>query len=142
MITALSVSLSLGAALTGHHFPPRAVPADGNPGVAILTLGVALVSGMTQQTSLPLVGFVLVLVGLGTGSFFVVQMVAAQNAILHTHMGMATSVIRYFTQLGRTLGAALIGIALNSALAGQTVAGLLATPRQSEREGDHRRSEG
>ncbi len=82
---------------------------------------------MTQQSSPLMIGLYLVLVGLGTGSFFAVQMVAAQNAIPQTHLGVGTGVIRYLNQLGLTLGAALMGIVVNSALTGKTGAGLPTT---------------
>src|SRR5262249_1059239 len=62
-------------------------------------------------------GLALVLVGLGAGSFFTIQMVAAQNAIPQAQLGVGSGVIRYLAQLGMTLGAALIGIVVNGASA-------------------------
>ncbi len=73
-----------------------------------------------------MIGLYLVLVGLGAGSFFSVQ-IAAQNALPWEQLGVGTGVIRYCMQLGQPLGAALIGIVVNSALAGSTGAGLPTT---------------
>ncbi|GHO85536.1 MFS transporter [Dictyobacter formicarum] len=128
LITALSVSLSLGAAIAGGIIAARkryqmtAIIAAG-----IMTLGIFLLMLMTQQSSILIIGLDLVLIGLGTGSFFTIQMIAAQNSIPQTQLGVGTSVIRYLGQLGLTLGAALMGIVVNGALAGNSSAGLPAT---------------
>ena len=128
LITTLSVSLSLGAALAGASISIRKrYQMTAIMGAGIMMIGSFLLMRMTQQSSLLMIGLYLVLVGLGTGSFFAVQMVAAQNAIPQTHLGVGTGVIRYLNQLGLTLGAALMGIVVNSALTGKTGAGLPTT---------------
>src|SRR5262249_37752708 len=83
----------------------------------------------TQQSSTLVIGLSLVLVGLGAGSFFAVQVVAAQNALPETQLGVGTGVIRYCMQLGQPLGAALMGIVVNGALAGNTGAFLSRSAR-------------
>lgn len=124
LITALSVSLTLGAALAGISISLRKrYQLTAIVGAAIMTLGLFLLTRMDESGNLFLIGFALVLVGLGAGSFFTIQMVVAQNAIPQTQLGVGTSVIRYLAQLGMTLGAALMGIVVNGPLAGDTGAG-------------------
>ncbi|GHO71570.1 hypothetical protein KSC_104620 [Ktedonobacter sp. SOSP1-52] len=121
LITALSISLTLGAALAGISISLRKrYQLTAIVGATIMTIGLFLLTRTTQQSSLVLIGFALVLVGLGAGSFFTIQMVVAQNAVPQTQLGTGTSVIRYLAQLGMTLGAALMGIVVNGALTGET----------------------
>jgi hypothetical protein len=54
-------------------------------------------------------------------------MIVAQASIPQTHLGVGTGVIRYLSQLGLTLGAVLMGLLVNGALAGNTGAGLPTT---------------
>jgi MFS family permease len=128
LITALSISLTLEAALAGVSISRRKrYQLTAIVGAAIMTIGLFLLAGMAQPGSLLLVGLALVLVGLGAGSFFTIQIVAAQNAVPQTQLGIGTGVIRYLAQLGMTLGAALMGLVVNGALAGTTGASLPTT---------------
>ncbi len=128
LITALSVSLTLGAAGAGVSISRRKrYQLTAIVGAAIMTIGLFLLAGMAEPGSLLLIGLALFLVGLGAGSFFTIQMVVAQNAVPQTQLGIGTGVIRYLAQLGMTLGAALMGIVVNGALAGTTGASLPTT---------------
>ncbi|MBO0779501.1 MAG: MFS transporter [Ktedonobacteraceae bacterium] len=130
LITVLSVSLSLGAALAGGIISLRKrYQMAAIVGAVMMTVGALLLAimSMTQQSNILLIGFYLVLVGLGTGSFFAIQMVVAQNVIPQTQLGVGSGVIRYLSQLGLTLGAALMGIVVNGAVAGDMGTGLPAT---------------
>ena len=117
--TVLSMSVPIGAALTTvivakiKRYQPTVMI-----GMALMTLGSFLIARVTAQSSLVVIVLSLALFGLGTGTFFAVQMVAAQNAIPQEHLGVGTGVIRYLGQLGLTLGAAVIGIVVNNALSG------------------------
>jgi MFS family permease len=118
LLTALSLSLTLGAALAGISISLRKrYQLTAIVGATILTLGLLLLTLLAQQGNLLLLGLTLVLVGLGAGSFFTIQMVAAQNAIPQTQLGVGTGVVRYLAQLGMTLGAALMGVIVNGIVA-------------------------
>lgn len=118
LLTTLSVSLTLGAALAGISISLRKrYQLTAIVGAAIMTLGLLLLTLLAQHGNLLLLGLALVLIGLGAGSFFTIQMVAAQNAIPQTQLGVGTGVIRYLAQLGMTLGAALMGVVVNGASA-------------------------
>ncbi|GHO72509.1 hypothetical protein KSD_02800 [Ktedonobacter sp. SOSP1-85] len=125
LITALSVSLTLGAALAGTSISLRKrYQLTAITGAVMMTAGALLLLLMGATSNLPLIGLALILIGLGAGSFFTIQMVVAQNAIPLSHLGVGIGVIRYLGQLGMTLGAALMGLLVNGALAGNTDASL------------------
>jgi MFS family permease len=113
----LSVCLPIGAALTTVTVARlQRYQATIIMGMAFMALGSFLLTRVTDRTGLAMIGFSLALFGLGTGTFFAVQIVVAQNTIPQAHLGVATGVIRYLGQLGFTLGAAVIGIVVNGAL--------------------------
>jgi MFS family permease len=128
LITALSISLTLGAALAGVSISQRKrYQLTAIAGAALMTAGVLLLLLMGATGNLTLIGLALVMVGLGTGSFFTIQMVVAQNAIPLSQLGVGIGVIRYLSQLGMTLGSALMGLIVNGALTGNTAASLSTT---------------
>ncbi|MFL5665334.1 MAG: MFS transporter [Ktedonobacteraceae bacterium] len=128
LLTALSVSLTLGAVLAGMSISLRKrYQVTAIMGAVIMTMGVFALTRMSASSSLLLIGLSLILVGLGAGSFFTIQMVVAQNAVPQSHLGVGTGVVRYLNQLGMTLGAALMGLVVNGALAGNAEASLPTT---------------
>ncbi|WP_165423073.1 MFS transporter [Ktedonosporobacter rubrisoli] len=128
LFTALSVSLSIGATLAGAAISRlKRYQLTAIVGSAIMTLGIFLLMCMGQESNLFLVGLALVLIGLGAGSFFAIQMVVAQNTILQSQLGVGTGVVRYLSQLGLTLGAALMGVVVNGAFAQHAQTSLQAT---------------
>jgi hypothetical protein len=54
---------------------------------------------------------------MGTGSFFALGPVA-QNAVPVSRLGVSTAATRYLGQLGATLGIAIVGTVVNSAVSG------------------------
>lgn len=127
--TALSASLPIGAALTTLIVTRRKrYQATVIGGIALMAIASLLITRLTPQSQPVLIGLWLALFGLGCGAFFAVQMVAAQNVLPQAQLGVGTGVIRYLGQLGPTLGAAVVGIAVNGALAGDAFASLPTTP--------------
>jgi len=117
--------LILGAALAGISISLRKrYQLTAIVAAAVMMIGLFLLTRMAGPGSLFLIGLALVLVGLGAGSFFTIQIVVAQKVVPQTQLGIGTGVIRYLAQVGMTLGAALMGIAVNGALAGDTGTGL------------------
>ncbi len=131
VMTAMSAALPIGAALGTIFISIRKrYQLMLIIGMVLMTGSIFLLTHMTQETSVLQVIISLVLVGLGTGSFFSVQMLAAQNALPPRHLGTGTGVIRYLGQLGPTLGAVFIGIVVNSALAGNAFTSMPTTSAQ------------
>ncbi|NWE22484.1 hypothetical protein HX803_24905 [Pseudomonas sp. P7548] len=59
----------------------------------------------------------LVVLGIGLGFFIQVVVVAGQNAVAHSDLGVATGALNFFKTLGGATGAALFGAVLTSGMA-------------------------
>ncbi|NNM97202.1 MAG: MFS transporter, partial [Candidatus Dormibacteraeota bacterium] len=81
-------------------------------GTLILTLGVAVMTQITVTTSAwPLAGM-LFIVGLGLGLFMQILVVAVQNAVPLSDMGVGTASVTFFRTLGGAVGSAVLGAVL------------------------------
>ena len=78
-------------------------------GLGLLCVGVALLSGLSLDTSYGTVAGYMVLCGMGIGPTFPLFTLAIQNAVPVTHLGQATSAAQFFRQIGGTIGAAAMG---------------------------------
>ena len=86
-------------------------------GLALLFVGVLLLSWMTPAISYwAIVGYTLIC-GLGIGPSLPLYTLAIQNAVDVRQIGQATSASQFFRQIGGALGAALMGTLLASSLA-------------------------
>jgi EmrB/QacA subfamily drug resistance transporter len=90
----------------------------------LMSVGALLIAFMTPTTSLLLAILFMVLAGIGTGTFFTLPMVAVQNAVPESHLGVSTAGLRYLGQLGATLGIAIVGTAVTSAVSGNLMSHL------------------
>jgi len=86
-------------------------------GTAILTVGLWLLSHLGSQTSLVVTGAYMVLTGAGIGMVMQNLVLAVQNAVPRTDMGVATSGVTFFRSMGGSFGTALFGAILFSGLA-------------------------
>jgi hypothetical protein len=78
-------------------------------GIAVIVVGVGLLARIGLGTS---VGYVLgaaIVVGLGIGFSFPMQTIAVQNAVPLSEMGVGTSGVLLFRQLGASVGLAAFG---------------------------------
>jgi EmrB/QacA subfamily drug resistance transporter len=78
-------------------------------GIAVIVVGVGLLSRLGVETT---IGYVLVsaiVVGLGIGMSFPMQTIAVQNAVPLSQMGVGTSGVLLFRQLGASVGLAAFG---------------------------------
>ncbi len=76
-------------------------------GVSLLLVAMLLMSRVSADTSLVVVDLYGVVFGLGLGFNMQTLVVAIQNAVPATDMGVATSSATFFRQMGGTLGTAL-----------------------------------
>jgi len=78
---------------------------------AIATLGVAtaLMTQLTKDTPLPIVWAWMFLAGLGVGPTFSVFTIVIQNAVPFRQLGVATSNLTFFRQIGGTIALAFVG---------------------------------
>ena len=78
-------------------------------GLALMTLGLLLLSGLAADTSLAACSAMLVVFGIGFGMFSQVLVVAVQNAADRRDIGIATASTSLFRALGGSVGVALFG---------------------------------
>ncbi|WP_229368063.1 MDR family MFS transporter [Telluribacter humicola] len=90
-------------------------------GIAIMSVGVLLLSQMTPATSFTSVLFYMALCGIGMGPTLPLFPLAIQNSVPVQNMGQATSANQFFRQIGSVIGTAVMGALLAAALSGTTL---------------------
>jgi len=85
-------------------------------GTLIMALGLWLFSHLGIATSVWLVSFWMVIIGLGLGQLFQIPTLAVQNSVERRHMGAATSTVTFARSIGGALGGAIFGTILTSRL--------------------------
>ena len=78
---------------------------------AIVLMGIStlLMTQLTATTPLPIVWFWMFLAGLGVGPTFAVFTIIVQNAVPFHELGVATSNLTFFRQIGGSVGLAALG---------------------------------
>jgi EmrB/QacA subfamily drug resistance transporter len=128
VITPLSVSMVVGAMLAGPLIGAfKRYQFILIIGALLMAVGSFFLTLMTPTTSLLLVIMYMILAGIGTGSFFSLSAIA-QNAVPASRLGVSTAATRYLGQLGATLGIAIVGTVVNSAVSGNLLAHLPTDP--------------
>ncbi|HEX8730794.1 MAG TPA: MFS transporter, partial [Ktedonobacterales bacterium] len=117
VITPLTVSLVIGSmvggllvARTGRYQWLAII------GAALICVGVFLLAGMTETTSILQASVFMIAPGIGLGLYFSFTTLSVQNAIPRTRMGVGTAAMRYLQQAGNTLGVAIIGTVVNNTI--------------------------
>ena len=122
VITPLTVSLVVGAGLSGFVVAMlKRYQAITILGAIIMSVGVFLMSRMTVSTGLLEAVIYMVVAGVGIGIFFSVLTLAVQNALPRTQLGVGTGAVRYLSQLGSTLGVAIVGTVVNNTISSDIV---------------------
>jgi EmrB/QacA subfamily drug resistance transporter len=99
-------------------------------GTAVMTLGLFLLSTMsTTSSQLTIFAFMFVL-GLGLGMVMQVLVLAVQNAVEYSDLGVATSGATLFRSIGGSLGTAVLGAIFSNRLSSQ-LKGVLGPGRSS-----------
>jgi EmrB/QacA subfamily drug resistance transporter len=95
--------------------------------LAIMSVGILLMTGLHENTPfLPTLGSWMFLTGLGIGPTFAVFTIVVQNAVPFDKLGVATSNLTFFRQVGGSVGLALIGSIFGTTLRQQVPVQLLA----------------
>ena len=81
-------------------------------GTAVLVLGTTLLAQIHVDTSYWVVALILLVVGIGLGSFMQTTVLATQNSVDRSDMGVATSAVAFFRTLGGAIGASVLGAVL------------------------------
>lgn len=88
-------------------------------GTAVLTGGLVLLSRLGPHTTFSVSAAYMVVVGLGIGMVMQVTVVAVQNSVPHSQLGVATSTITFFRTIGGAFGISVLGAVFNSRLLNQ-----------------------
>jgi hypothetical protein len=90
----------------------------GTIGVAVMIVGMWLLSQITPSTPEWHVVADLIVVGLGLGVTFPLYLTAVQVALPRRFLGVASSQIQFWRNLGGTVGSAILGAVLSNRLPG------------------------
>jgi EmrB/QacA subfamily drug resistance transporter len=77
--------------------------------IVLMGISTALMTQLTATTSLEVVWFWMFLAGLGVGPTFSVFTIVVQNAVPFHELGVATSNLTFFRQIGGTVALAIVG---------------------------------
>ena len=86
-------------------------------GMAVVTLGMVLLSRLNPSTSALRFSFYLVVLGIGMGLTMQVLMLAVQNAVEYRDLGVATSSSTFLRSMGGVFGLAIFGAIFATQLA-------------------------
>ncbi len=77
--------------------------------IAIMGFAVLLMTQLTKDTPVPVVWIWMFIAGLGVGTTFSVPTIVIQNAVPFRQLGVATSNLTFFRQIGGTIALAFVG---------------------------------
>src|SRR3954470_17183553 len=86
-------------------------------GLAVITVGLFLLSRMSEDTTTLGASLTMLVLGLGLGMVMQVLVIAVQNAVDYTDLGVATSGATLFRLVGGSLGTAVLGAIFAARLA-------------------------
>jgi len=86
-------------------------------GLAIMVVGLVLMTNLRYDTQLPILWVWMFITGLGLGPTLSVFTIVVQNAVPVRSLGVATSNLTFFRQVGGSVGLALLGTAFGTRLA-------------------------
>jgi EmrB/QacA subfamily drug resistance transporter len=88
-------------------------------GTAVMTLGLYLLSTMSPSSSRTSISLFMFILGLGLGMVMQVLILAVQNAVDYSDLGVATSGATLFRSIGGSLGTAVLGAIFANRLTGE-----------------------
>jgi len=91
-------------ARTGGHYRIQ-----GAVGLALMIIGLGLLTRITPNTSFGLADVDIILVGFGLGITLPLYTIALQNAVPYNILGAATSAVPFFRSMGGAVGLAILG---------------------------------
>ncbi|HET8570138.1 MAG TPA: MDR family MFS transporter [Candidatus Limnocylindria bacterium] len=117
LLTPMTFALVLGA-LTSGQLSVRVTRYRyvGTAGIALMSIGMLLLSGVTVGTGEAEVVRDLVLTGFGLGLTMPLYVNAAQSAVAREFTGVVTSQVQFWRNMGGTVGVAVLGAVLSERL--------------------------
>jgi len=115
MAGVLVASIASGRLITKHgHYKRYPVT-----GTGLIALAMILLGTLGSDTSRWLTGTYMLVLGTGLGLVMQVLVLAVQNAVDHSDLGVATSATTFFRTMGGTIGTAVFGAVLAAVLHGR-----------------------
>jgi EmrB/QacA subfamily drug resistance transporter len=93
-------------------------------GLAVVLIGYLGLTRLTAESSKLALSGLLVVIGLGIGMSLQVFTLVVQNNAKRSEMGIATSAVQFFRNLGATVGTAILGTVMSSSLQGNIMSHL------------------
>jgi len=114
MLSQVAGSFTSGQLLSraGGHYRIQ-----GLAGLAIMTVGLFLLTMMTPQTSYIVVVVNIVLTGFGIGMTLPLYTIVVQNTVSYRHLGVATSSVPFVRSIGASVGLAIFGSTMTARFA-------------------------
>jgi EmrB/QacA subfamily drug resistance transporter len=84
--------------------------------VAVMALGMLLLTNVTADTELPIFWLWMFIAGVGIGPSLAGFTIVVQNAVPFSKLGVATSNLTFFRQIGGSIGLAVVGTVFGTAL--------------------------
>ena len=115
-LTPMMLGVVVGALISGQLLSRAGghYRIQGAIGVMIMAAGLFLLSTMSAETSNATAIRNIVFLGLGLGITMPLYLIAVQNAVPHSILGVATSTNAFFRTIGGTLGLAVVGSIMNN----------------------------
>ncbi len=116
-LTPMMLGVVFGALLSGQLLSRAGghYRIQGAVGILVMLVGMFLLSTMTAETSNATAIRNIVITGFGLGINMPLFLIAVQNAVPHSVLGIATSTNTFFRTVGGTLGLAIVGSLMNNA---------------------------
>ncbi|MGK2850040.1 MAG: MDR family MFS transporter [Candidatus Limnocylindrales bacterium] len=102
-------------------------------GLAIMSVGLVLMTQLRADTEIPILWLWMFVTGVGIGPTMSVFTIVVQNAVPFSQLGVATSNLTFFRQIGGSVGLAITGTVFGSKLVEELPTQLLASgvPQQA-----------
>ncbi len=85
-------------------------------GLAIMSVGLVLMTQLRADTEIPILWLWMFITGIGIGPTLSVFTIVVQNAVPFSQLGVATSNLTFFRQIGGSIGLAITGTVFGSRL--------------------------
>ncbi|KUP05626.1 MFS transporter [Bacillus coahuilensis m2-6] len=105
-------------------------------GFVVMAAGLYLNSTLEVNSPLWQIIFQLVIVGIGLGMNMPVFNITVQNAVSHKYLGVATSAMQTFRQIGGTIGVAIFGAVMGNLMEERLAQSELPAPPADSPQGD------
>ena len=114
-LTPMMLGVVVGAVISGQLLSRAGghYRIQGIAGISLMALGLFLLTRMTIDTTFGTAVINIVITGLGLGITMPLYLIAVQNAVPHSVLGIATSTNAFFRTLGGAFGLAVAGSVLN-----------------------------